>query len=81
MPSSLPAIKVLFIENEFPENHPSVPSVASTDSYGSDPDIEIMELSIPQIPTLQEKIQFVKDLHQQGMDRIFFNEELEETID
>ena len=66
VPSSLPAIKALFIEKEFPREEMSVPAPS-----GLTADAQIYELNIPQVPTLQDKIRVLSDLHRQGMAKIF----------
>ncbi len=68
VPSSLPAIEQMFIANEFPEEY--LPEAPIVSAEGYDADLQIYELSVPQIPALKDKIQLIKDLHQQGMDRI-----------
>jgi len=70
VPSSLPAIKVMFVEDEYPEEFfdSQVASLPTTDSL--DPDVQIFELNIPTIPTAKEKLQLLKTLHQQGIDKI-----------
>lgn len=66
VPSSLPAIQAMFIEKEYPDDYlTNIYPANSTEA-----DLEIYELSLPTIPTIKEKIQLIKDLHQQGMDLI-----------
>ncbi len=69
VPSSLPAIQQMLVANEFPEEYyPESPTVSA---QGTSTDLEIYELKIPPIPTLNEKLQLIKTIHQQGMDLIF----------
>jgi len=66
VPSSLPAIKALFIEQEFPQDY----EVPDTLAEGLETDLEIYELNLPIIPTLSDKITILKDIHTQGIDLI-----------
>ncbi len=69
VPSSLPAIQQMVVENELPEEFlPEAPYLVASDSPT---DLEIYELNIPTIPTLKDKIEVLKTIHQQGMDKIF----------
>jgi len=68
VPSSLPAVKQMFVANEFPEEYyPETPVVSA---QGTPTDLEIYELQIPPLPTLNDKLQLIKTIHQQGMDLI-----------
>jgi hypothetical protein len=65
VPSSTPMIKALFIENEYPSNWEAESPTAMMNEEKGDP--QIYEISLPTIPTLQEKFLFLTSLHQQGM--------------
>ena len=69
VPSSLPAIQQMFVANEYPEEF--FPQPGTVSARGTETDLEIYELSIPKIPTLKDKVKFLKNLHKQGMDLIF----------
>ncbi len=70
VPSSLPAIKAMFVEKSFPKDQtPFVPP--PTDLPLADADAQIYELNIPAIPSTVDKINLLKDLHQQGISLIF----------
>ncbi|MFH0942559.1 MAG: hypothetical protein V1810_00065 [Candidatus Beckwithbacteria bacterium] len=66
VPSSLPAIQAMFIDNEYPQNYQAPASLVSYQN----PDLEIYELKLPNGPSFNQKIQLIKDLHQQGLDLI-----------
>jgi len=68
VPSALPAIQQMFIANEFPSQYPA--DIGSFTPQGETTDLEILELSIPKTPTFQDKINLLKTLHRQGMDKI-----------
>lgn len=67
VPTSLPAIQQMIVANEYPEEYLPQPPVVSADTPA---DAQIYELQIPTIPTLKDKINLIKTLHQQGMDLI-----------
>jgi len=67
VPTSLPAIQQMIVANEYPEEYLPPPPVVSA---GTPADAQIYELQIPTIPTLKDKINLIKTLHQQGMDLI-----------
>lgn len=65
VPSSLPAIQAMFIENKYPDQALTSPSaIISNEAAGA----EIYQLTLPTIPSAREKLQLIKDLHRQGMD-------------
>lgn len=65
VPSSTPMIKAMIIENEYPADwQAQSPSAAINEEQG---DVQIYELRLPTIPTLQEKFLLLTSLHQQGM--------------
>lgn len=68
VPSSLPAIKAMVIENEYPDSfyNLTAPSVSPFDA-----DAQIYQLNLPTIPTAKEKLELLKQLHQQGLQMIF----------
>jgi len=68
VPSSLPAIKAMVIGNEYPDSfyNLTAPSVSSFDA-----DAQIYQLNLPTIPTAKEKLELLKQLHQQGLQMIF----------
>ena len=68
VPSSLPAIQQMFVDNEFPEEY--LPEAPFVSAQGTDADLEIYQLTIPTLPTIKDKVELIKDLHQQGMDKI-----------
>lgn len=63
VPSSLPAIKALFVEEKYPEED----FVLKDDGDRVTADAQIYELNIPEVLTLSGKINVLKGLHQQGM--------------
>ncbi len=71
VPSSLPAIQEMIVDNQIPEEFDSEPQVAIATG---DSDLEIFELSIPEVPSLRDKIDVLKQLHQQGMDKVLQRE-------
>jgi|APSaa5957512576_1039674.scaffolds.fasta_scaffold70860_2 hypothetical protein len=69
VPSSLPAIKAIFIDQQYPEtNKPQ--SQPTSNQPLADADAYIYELNIPTLLTATQKIQAVKQIHQQGMNLI-----------
>ncbi|KKS80677.1 MAG: hypothetical protein UV54_C0001G0027 [Candidatus Beckwithbacteria bacterium GW2011_GWA2_43_10] len=67
VPSSLPAIQAMLIENKYPDQASTSPSaIVSQEAAGA----QIYQLTIPVVPTVEEKLQLIKDLHRQGMDKI-----------
>ena len=67
VPSALPAIQAMFIENKYPDQASTSPSaIISQEAAGA----EIYQLTIPAVPTNAAKLQLLKDLHRQGMDLI-----------
>ncbi len=69
VPSSLPAIQAMFIENKYPTSPSTIISQDAADA-------EIYQLTLPTIPTAKAKLQLIKDLHRQGMDLIFNRQSL-----
>ncbi|MCG2691481.1 hypothetical protein L6272_01495 [Microgenomates group bacterium] len=65
VPSSLPAIQAMFIENKYPDQAPTSPSAIISQEAAN---AEIYQLTLPAIPTAKAKLQLIKDLHRQGMD-------------
>ncbi len=69
VPSSLPAIQTMVVDNQLPQAYlPEAPIVSADESLPAD--AQIYQLQIPTIPTLKDKLEVLKDLHQQGMDLI-----------
>jgi len=66
VPSSLPAIQAMFIDQEMPQGYNPSDSLANN----LETDAQIYEINIPTIPTLTDKITVLKDFHRQGMDLI-----------
>mgnify|MGYP000047134900 CR=1 FL=1 len=62
VPSSLPAIKTMVIDNEYPREFFVSPEAQLTES-----DYQIYQLEIPPVPTIKDKLDLIKTLHQQGM--------------
>ena len=69
IPSSLPAIQQMFVENEIPQEYSSSNIAIETSNLPTD--TEIYQLTIPTIPTLKEKITVLKKIHKQGINKIF----------
>jgi hypothetical protein len=67
VPTSLPAIQQMIVANEYPEEYLPQPPVVSADTPA---DAQIYQLQIPTVPTLKDKINLIKTLHQQGMNLI-----------
>ena len=70
VPSSLPAIKALFIEQESTQNYNS-----DSPNYDLEPSTQtanpkIYEVNIETVLTPKQKLQAIKDIHQQGIDLI-----------
>jgi len=68
VPSSLPAIHAVFINDEYPTNFQA--PVTSPNISDQEPDLQIYELRFPDGPSFNQKVQLIKSLHQQGMDLI-----------
>jgi len=66
VPSSLPAIKAIIIDS----THPSLvkTSTSQVEPISKQSEITVYQIEIPQTITIQEKLQLLKDMHQQGMD-------------
>lgn len=62
VPSSLPAIKMMLVDNELPR--PESPGAIISQAEA---DAKIYELSVPEIPSLKDKLEVLKTLHEQGM--------------
>jgi|GEM_PF-2868322 hypothetical protein len=72
VPSSLPAIKSIFVgESHVQEYKPDL--TETSDYLSADADAQIYQLDISASPTLSDKLNLLKDLHQQGWSMIFPN--------
>ncbi|MEA3355601.1 MAG: hypothetical protein U9Q63_03925 [Patescibacteria group bacterium] len=70
VPSSLPAIKALFIEQSPPINYDSYKSAPAVKNPSPMANAEIHELNIETALTAKEKLNILKKIHQQGIDLI-----------
>lgn len=66
VPSSLPAIKTILVGQSSPIDQTEFKSTISSQTA----DAQINQIDLETVPTLQEKLEVIKKIHQQGVNLI-----------